>query len=73
MHELQKRRGLACLFITHDLGVVRAIADRVVVMRGGAIVEQGAADAILHAPRHDYTRALLAATPVPDPELAQEE
>ena len=73
MHDLQKRRGLACLFITHDLGVVRAIADRVVVMRAGEIVEQGSADEILRAPRHDYTRALLAATPVPDPELAPNE
>jgi ABC-type oligopeptide transport system ATPase subunit len=70
MHDLQKRRGLACLFITHDLGVVRAIADRVVVMRHGVIVEQGDAADVLRAPRHDYTRTLLAATPIPDPALA---
>ncbi len=69
--ELQRERGLACLFITHDLGAVRAIADRVLVMRRGVIVEQGAADDVFRAPVHDYTRALLAATPVPDPDFAR--
>ncbi len=67
MRQLQAERGLAYLFITHDLGVVRAIADRVVVMQTGRVVEHGSADAVLSAPRHDYTRALLAATPVPVP------
>ncbi len=67
MRQLQAERGLAYLFITHDLGVVRAIADRVVVMQAGRVVEQGPADAVLSAPQHDYTRALLAATPVPVP------
>jgi ABC-type glutathione transport system ATPase component len=65
MRQLQEERGLAYLFITHDLGVVRAIADRVVVMRGGVVVEHGPVAAVLDAPRHDYTRALLAATPMP--------
>jgi ABC-type glutathione transport system ATPase component len=64
MRQLQAERGLAYLFITHDFGVVRAVADRVVVMRAGRVVEQGPADAVLSAPAHDYTRALLAATPV---------
>jgi len=64
---LQAERGLAYLFITHDLGVVRAIAERVVVMQSGRVVEHGTADAVLSAPQHDYTRALLAATPVPVP------
>ncbi len=65
---LQRERGLASLFITHDLGVVRAIADRLVVMHRGVVVEQGEAGPILAAPQHAYTRALLAATPVADPD-----
>ena len=71
MHGLQQQRGLACLFITHDLGVVRAIADRVLVMRHGVIVERGSTDAVLGAPQHAYTKALLAATPVASPELVR--
>jgi ABC-type glutathione transport system ATPase component len=67
MFDLQQQRGLAYLFITHDLGVVRAFAQRVAVMYQGCIVEQGTADAVLDAPQHAYTQALLAATPVPDP------
>ena len=66
MWQLQEKRGLAYLFITHDLGVVRAVADRVVVMYRGRVVEQGPADAVLGAPTHEYTKALLAATPVPE-------
>lgn len=64
---LQRERGLALLFITHDLGVVRALADRVIVMTGGRVVESATADALFDAPQHEYTRQLLAATPVPDP------
>jgi ABC-type oligopeptide transport system ATPase subunit len=64
---LQRERGLALLFITHDLGVVRALADRVIVMTGGRVVEAASADALFAAPQHEYTRQLLAATPVPDP------
>ena len=67
MADLRARGGLSYLFITHDLGVVRALADRVVVMLQGRVVESGTVDAVLGAPRHDYTRQLLAATPVPDP------
>jgi ABC-type oligopeptide transport system ATPase subunit len=63
MRRLQAEHGLAYLFITHDLGVVRAVADRVLVMHRGRIVEQGPVDAVLDAPRHDYTRALTAAIP----------
>jgi ABC-type glutathione transport system ATPase component len=63
MRALQAEHGLAYLFITHDFGVVRAVADRVLVMHRGRVVEAGDAGAVLDAPGHDYTRALLAATP----------
>jgi microcin C transport system ATP-binding protein len=59
----KKARGLALLLITHDLAVVRRMADRVCVMQAGRIVEHGHAAEIFSAPRHDYTRALLAARP----------
>jgi oligopeptide/dipeptide ABC transporter ATP-binding protein len=65
--DLQQRRGLSYLFISHDLAVVRHIAPRVAVMYVGRIVEEGPADAILGAPKHPYTQALLSAVPVPDP------
>ncbi|MEP6720117.1 MAG: ATP-binding cassette domain-containing protein [Variovorax sp.] len=71
MAELQRQNNLAYLFITHDLGVVRAMADRVMVMTGGKVVETGTADAVLDTPQHPYTRKLLAATPVPDPRRQQ--
>lgn len=61
LRELQRQRGFACLFVTHDLALVEEIADRIVVMQHGRIVEEGPRDAVLDAPRHDYTRALLAA------------
>jgi len=61
LHEQQRRRGFACLFVTHDLGVVEEIADRIVVMQHGCIVESGPRDAVLDTPAHHYTRALLAA------------
>ena len=60
---LQRRLGMAMLLITHDLAIVRRIADRVCVMRGGVIVEEGPADHIFRAPAHAYTRMLLAAEP----------
>jgi ABC-type glutathione transport system ATPase component len=65
--ELQREKQLAYLFITHDLGVVRAMADRVMVMHQGRVVETGEVDAVLNTPQHAYTQRLLAATPVPDP------
>ena len=67
LREIQEATGLAELFITHDLGVVRAVASRVLVMYLGAVVESGPVAALFEAPGHPYTRALLAATPVPDP------
>jgi len=63
IRELQRRRGTAVLFITHDFGVVAEIADRVAVMQQGVVVEQGPATQVLGAPAHDYTRRLLAAVP----------
>ena len=61
--DLQARHGFSCLFISHDLGVVEQVADRVVVMRDGAIVEQGARDEVFDRPSEDYTRKLLSAIP----------
>ena len=61
LRDLQRRHGLAYLFISHDLAVVRALAHQVVVLRAGRVVEQGPADALFAAPREPYTRALMAA------------
>jgi microcin C transport system ATP-binding protein len=61
--ELKASRGMAMLFITHDLGIVRKIADRVCVMTNGRIVEQGPVADVFERPQHDYTRKLLAAEP----------
>jgi dipeptide transport system ATP-binding protein len=65
--ELQSKFNLAYLFISHDLTVVRHIADEVMVMYLGKVVEHGPVDAVFSAPLHPYTRALLSATPIADP------
>jgi ABC-type oligopeptide transport system ATPase subunit len=65
--ELQRDLGMAYLFITHDLSTVRQIADRMLVMHRGRVVESGPVDAVLDKPSEDYTKALIAAIPVPDP------
>ncbi|MDF1553622.1 MAG: ABC transporter ATP-binding protein [Deferrisomatales bacterium] len=69
LRSLKARLGMALLLITHDLGIVRAMTDRVCVMRDGEIVEQGAAKTLFRSPQHPYTRELLAAEPKgrPDP------
>ncbi len=65
--DLQARHGMASLFVSHDLAVVRHVCDRVAVMYLGRLVELADRDALFAAPRHPYTRALLAAVPEPDP------
>ena len=66
--ELQERLGIAYLYISHDLASVRSVSHRVAVMYLGRIVEQAPVDTLFTAARHHYTRALLAAIPVPDPD-----
>ncbi|MDE0111153.1 MAG: ABC transporter ATP-binding protein, partial [Albidovulum sp.] len=68
-NDLRKARGLTYVFITHDLAVVRNIADRVMVLKDGARVEIGETAGIFSRPEHSYTRGLIAASPV----IAQEE
>ena len=72
LDELKDRLGLAYLFISHDLSVVRHIADEVMVMYLGKVVEQGKAEMVFANARHPYTRALLSATPVADPTARKE-
>ncbi|MEJ2625950.1 MAG: dipeptide ABC transporter ATP-binding protein, partial [Pseudolabrys sp.] len=67
LKDTQKRLGMSVLFITHDLGIVRKLADRVCVMNSGKIVEHGPVERVFTAPEHPYTRDLLAAEPKPDP------
>ncbi|MHC4045231.1 ABC transporter ATP-binding protein [Bradyrhizobium sp. 23AC] len=67
IRNLQRNRNMAVMFITHDFGVVADIADQVVVLRHGKVVEEGPAATVFNAPQHDYTKALLAAVPSMDP------
>ncbi|HEY4614501.1 MAG TPA: glutathione ABC transporter ATP-binding protein, partial [Citricoccus sp.] len=66
--ELQSRYEFACLFVSHDLAVVDMLAHRVLVLKDGRQVEQGPTAEVLHHPAADYTKRLLAAAPVPDPD-----
>jgi peptide/nickel transport system ATP-binding protein len=72
LNELQARLGVAIVMITHNLNVVRHVADRVAVMYLGRIVEEGRTAELFAAPRHRYTAALLSANPVPDPDAHRE-
>ena len=67
LRDLQKQFALTYLFISHDMAVVKHICDRVAVMRGGRIVEQGDCEGILSHPKHDYTRSLIESVLMPDP------
>ena len=72
LSDLQQRMNVAYIFISHDLGVVRHVADEVMVMYLGRAVEQGAREAVFTDPQHPYTQALLSATPVADPTAKRE-
>lgn len=72
LRELQDEFALSYLFIAHDLDVVSHLSDRVMVMRTGEVVESGTTDEVMTSPTTDYTRALLDAAPVPDPQLQRE-
>jgi oligopeptide transport system ATP-binding protein len=72
LKDLQRDLGLAYLFVAHDLAVVRAMSDRIAVMNKGKIVETGPAEQVYTNPQDEYTRALLAAVPVPDPRRMRE-
>ncbi|TDP93348.1 peptide/nickel transport system ATP-binding protein [Leucobacter luti] len=69
---LQRELGFSCLFISHDLSVVETLSNRVVVLRNGDVVEHGPTEQVLHHPQDEYTRKLIAAAPVPDPEVQRE-
>jgi peptide/nickel transport system ATP-binding protein len=76
IRDLQPKKGTAVLFITHDFGVVAEIANRIVVMQHGRVVETGAVAQVLHAPKHDYTKSLIAAVPpltAPPPRILSSE
>jgi oligopeptide/dipeptide ABC transporter ATP-binding protein len=66
LHDLRERRGAAIVLISHDLGVLSQVCDRVAILYAGQLVELGSAERVLHAPRHPYTQALVEAVPSPD-------
>lgn len=70
--ERQREDGFGCLFITHDMSVARAIADRVIIMRAGQIIESGQTETMFENPRASYTQTLIGAAPVPDPVLQRQ-
>jgi peptide/nickel transport system ATP-binding protein len=72
LKELQSRLGLSYLFISHDLAVVRYMAQRIVVLYRGMIMEEGDAEEVYRRPAHPYTRTLLESAPIPDPRLQRE-
>lgn len=72
LRQLQSELGFACLFVSHDLAVVDSVAARTVVLSQGRVVEQGPTDQVLAHPEQDYTRRLVSAVPVPDPDVQAE-
>ena len=72
LQDLQRELGLSLLFISHDLAVVRHISDRVVVLYLGRVMEVASSDQLYAQPRHPYTKALLSAVPIPDPDVRKE-
>jgi oligopeptide transport system ATP-binding protein len=72
LKDLQRDFGLTFLFISHDLAVVRTMSDRIAVMNRGKLVEVGTAEQVYHEPKDEYTKALFAAVPVPDPHRQRE-
>lgn len=73
LKDLQKKKGLTMIFIAHDLSMVKYISDRVAVMFRGKIVELGTPDEVYNNPLHIYTKSLLSAVPIPDPEFVRSE
>ena len=71
LDDLQEELGLTYVFVAHDIGMVRHVADRIAVMYDGKIVEEGSADRVCEQPRDPYTKTLLAAVPIPDPREAR--
>ena len=69
LDRLRSEHGISIVYVTHDLTTAYQVADRIMVMQGGAVVEEGEAEAVIHHPKHDYTRALVAAVPPPEPTL----
>jgi len=69
LQDLKREYRMSILFISHNLGVVRQLCDRVLVLYLGRMMEQGATDDLYRQPAHPYTRSLLAAVPIPDPDL----
>jgi oligopeptide transport system ATP-binding protein len=71
LQDLQDEFGFSYVFVAHDIGIVRHVSDRIAVMHGGRIVEEGSADRVCDSPRDPYTKTLLAAVPIPDPREAR--
>jgi oligopeptide transport system ATP-binding protein len=71
LQDLQDELGFTYVFVAHDIGLVRHVSDRIAVMHDGRIVEEGTAEEVCESPRDPYTKALLAAVPIPDPREAR--